>query len=168
MRALAWILAFAIAAAGAGAAALFVYSLAIERPRDLRTADSDSLGPSDDQVRHLDPNAGLIGRQLAPMQPNELLLLDADPGAGDLEGGEPPAPAESWLASAAYRDGQAAERLAKALLAKGAPNDLIAIVRRTSVGGSVQWRVEIGPLTVGQADELRALLQELGLDFSFE
>ncbi|WP_227741404.1 SPOR domain-containing protein [Achromobacter sp. GbtcB20] len=157
-----------IATAGAGAAALFVYSLAIERPRDLRTADPDSLGPSDDQVRHLDPNAGLIDGPLPPMQPNELRPLDADSGTGDSEGGELPAPAESWLASAAYGGGQAAERLAKALLAKGAPNDLIAIVRRTSVGGSVQWRVEIGPLTVGQADELRALLQELGLDFSFE
>ncbi|WP_063589257.1 hypothetical protein [Achromobacter ruhlandii] len=168
MRALAWILAFAIATAGAGAAALIVYSLAIERPRDLLTANPDSLGPSDEQVRHLDPNAGLIDRQVAPMQPNELLPLDADSGAGDSEGGELPVPAESWLTSAAYEDGQAAERLAKALLAKGAPNDLIAIVRRTSVSGSVDWRVEIGPLTAGQAGELQALLQELGLDFSFD
>ncbi|MFJ3463615.1 hypothetical protein [Achromobacter spanius] len=168
MKALAWIRALSIATAGAGAAALFVYSLAIERPRDLLTADPDSLGPSDDQVRHLDPNAGLIDRPSAPMQPNELLPLDADPGAGDSEGGEPPAPAEAWLTSAAYGDGQAAERLATALLAKGAPNDLIAIVRRTDMHGSVDWRVEIGPLTAGQADELQALLQARGLEFSFE
>ncbi len=168
MKALAWILIVSIATAGAGAAALFVYSLAIERPRDLLTADPDFLGPSDDQVRHLDPNAGLIDRPSAPMQPNELLPLDADPGAGDSEGGELLVPAESWLTSAAYGDGQAAERLAKALLAKGAPNDLIAIVRRTSVRGSVDWRVEIGPVTAGQAGELQALLHELGLDFSFE
>ncbi|MDH0682943.1 hypothetical protein [Achromobacter animicus] len=157
-----------IATAGAGAAALVVYSLAAERPRDLRTAHPDYLGPSDDQVRHLDPNAGLIDGPLHPMQPNELRPLDADSGTGDSEGGELPAPAESWLTSAAYGDGQAAERLAKALLAKGAPNDLIAIVRRTSVRGSVDWRVEIGPLTADQAADLQALLQELGLSFSLE
>lgn len=168
MRALAWILAFAIAAASAGAAALVVYSLATERPRDLRTEDPNFLGPSDDQVRDLDPNAGLFGGQLAPMQPNELRSLDADSEAGDLERGKPPGPAESWLTSAAYGDGQAAERLAKALIAKGAPNDLIAIVRRTGLSGSVDWRVEIGPLTAGQAAALQALFETRGLEFSFE
>lgn len=165
MRALAWILAFAIAAAGAGAAALFVYSLAIERPRDLRTAHPDYLGPSDDQVRHLDPNAGLVDRQLAPMQPNELLPLDADLGAGDSEGGELPAPAENWLISGMYEDGQAAENLARALIAKGAPSTFVAIVRRTSAQGRVDWRIEIGPTTREQASYLQLLLQEQGLNF---
>ncbi|WP_306951767.1 hypothetical protein, partial [Achromobacter seleniivolatilans] len=150
MRSLAWILAFAIAAAGGGAAALVVYSLATERPRDLRTTDRNSLGPSDDQVRHLDPNAGLVGGPFPPIQPNELRPLDADSGAGDSERGQPPAPAERWLTSAAYGDGHAAERLAKALLAKGAPNDRIAIVRRAD-GNYADWRVEVGPLTSSQA-----------------
>ncbi len=164
MRALAWILTFAIAAAGAGAAALFVYSLAVERPRGLRTALPDYLGPSDDQVRHLDPNAGLVVGPLPPMQPNELRPLDVDPGAGDLRLEQAAAPAESWLISAAYGDGQAAELLAQALLAKGAPNDLIAIVRRTD-GIHVDWRVEVGPLTDNQAALLQSMLQHQGLTF---
>ncbi|ADP20056.1 MULTISPECIES: hypothetical protein [Achromobacter] len=168
MRALAWILALVIAAAGAGAAALVVYSLATERPPDLRTADPDSLGPSDEQVLHLDPNAGLAGGQLAPLRPNELRPLEANAGARDLELGQPASPAESWLISSAYGDGQAAERLAKALLAKGAPNDRIAIVRRTDAQGSVDWRVEVGPVTADQAVELRALLQANGLEFDLE
>lgn len=168
MRTLAWILALAIAAAVAGAAALVVYSLATERPLDLRTADPDSLGPTDEQVRHLDPNAGLVGGQPGPLQPNELRPLDTDAGAGAAGLEQLAAPAESWLTSAAYGDGQAAEQLAKALLAKGAPDDRIAIVRRTDVRGSVDWRVEIGPLTADQAVELQTLLQELGLNFSLE
>ena len=80
MRAMVWILALVIVAAGAGAAGLVRYSLATERPRDLRAADPDSLGASDEQVRHLDPNAGLIG-QLAPLQPNEVRPLEANAGA---------------------------------------------------------------------------------------
>lgn len=170
MRALAWILATVIAAAGVGAAALVVYSLATERPRDLRTADPDSLGPSDEQVRDLDPNAGLGGNQLAPLQPNVLRALEPNPnaGAGDSEIGQPGAPAESWLISGAYGDGLAAERLAKALLAKGAPNDRIAIVRRTSAQGRLDWRVEVGPVTSDQAAELQSLLQANGLEFDLE
>lgn len=168
MRALAWILALVITAAGAAAAALVVYSLATERPRDLRTAEPDSLGPSDEQVRHLDPNAGLVGGPLAPLQPNELRPLEANAGTEDLELGRPAASAESWLMSGSYGDGQAAERLAKALLAKGAPHDRIAIVRRTNAQGIVDWRVEVGPITIDQAMELQSLLQANGLEFDLE
>ncbi len=77
-------------------------------------------------------------------------------------------PAESWLISGAYGDGLAAERLARALLSKGAPNDRIAIVRRTNAQGGVDWRVELGPVTVDQAAQLQSLLQTQGLEFDLE
>ncbi|WP_223306591.1 MULTISPECIES: SPOR domain-containing protein [Achromobacter] len=70
--------------------------------------------------------------------------------------------------SGSYGDGQAAERLAKALLAKGAPHDRIAIVRRTNAQGIVDWRVEVGPITIDQAMELQSLLQANGLEFDLE
>lgn len=164
MRALAWVLALSIATAGAGAAALLVYSLAIERPRDLRTADRYAMGPSDEQVRHLDPNAGMFGESPAPLRPNELRQLDVDPAAGKTVPNEPTAPAKSWLVSSSYKDGQAAEGLAKALVSKGAPDDLIFIVR-VAGESTVDWRVEIGPITDSQAAVVQSLLQNEGLDF---
>lgn len=59
-------------------------------------------------------------------------------------------------------------RRAKALLSKGAPNDRIAIVRRTNAQGGVDWRVELGPVTVDQAAQLQSLLQTQGLEFDLE
>ncbi|WP_287145094.1 hypothetical protein [Achromobacter sp.] len=114
----------------------------------------------------MDPNAGLIGAPLAPLLPSELRPLDEI--ALEATQGQPAAPAESWLISGVFGEGQAAEHLARALLAKGAPNDVIAIVRRISPQGSVDWRVEVGPLTTDQAAELQSLLQAQGLEFGVE
>lgn len=166
MRAVAWILGIVIAAVCGGGVALLVYSVASERPRDFRNEEPTFQGPSDEQVRHVDPNAGLIGAPLAPLLPSELRPLDEI--AAEVIQAQPAAPAESWLISGAFGEGQAAEQLARGLLAKGAPNDVIAIVRRTSARGSVDWRVEVGPLTTDQAVELRALLQAHGLEFDLE
>lgn len=166
MRAVAWILGCVIAAVCGGGAALLVYSVASERPRDLRIEEPTFQGPSDEQVRHMDPNAGLIGTPLAPLLPSELLPLDDI--AAEATQAQPAAPAENWLISGAFGEGPAAEQLARALLAKGAPNDVIAIVRRTSAQGRVDWRVEVGPLTADQAVELQSMLQAQGLEFNLE
>lgn len=166
MRVVAWILGFVIAAVCGGGAALVVYSVASERPRDLRIEEPTFQGPSDEQVRHMDPNAGLIGAPLAPLLPRELRPLDEI--AAEATQAQPATTAESLLISGAFGDGQAAEKLARGLLAKGAPNDIIAIVRRTNAQGSVDWRVEVGPLTADQADALQSMLQAQGLEFDVE
>lgn len=166
MRAIAWIFGGVIAALCGGGAALLVYSVASERPRDLRIEEPTLQGPSDDQARHMDPNAGLIGAPLAPLLPNELRPLDE--AAVEATQAQPATPAESWLISGAFGEGLAAEQLARGLIAKGAPNEVIAIVRRTSAQGSVDWRVEVGPLTANQAVELQSMLQAQGLEFHVE
>ncbi|WP_232786594.1 hypothetical protein [Achromobacter sp. DH1f] len=151
---------------GAGAAAVFVYSLATDAPPAFVLISPVDLGPTDEAAGRLDPNAGLRTTPLEPLQPVELASLSDEQIVGRI-----PAQVEDsevWLFSERFGDGAAAEMLARALLAKGAPNDRVALVRSDGGAGTADWHVEIGPVTANQAIELQQLLRREGLSFVFD
>lgn len=163
MRGCIWI-AFSIAwTAITGVGAILVHSVAARPPIGLQLEAAAPPGPTDDQARQMDPNAGLRTTPLERLAPTELRPLESEEGVDQAEpelAGE-----EAWLFSGEFVDPRAAEALARALLAKGAPDDRIAILRVGSGPGAVLWRVALGPLNALQARKLQRLLLRHGLPF---
>lgn len=163
MRGCSWI-AFSIAwVAITGAGAILVHSVAARPPISLQAEAAAPHGPTDDQARQMDPNAGLLTTPLERLAPIELRPLESEESVDQAEpelAGE-----EAWLFSGEFVDLGAAEALARALLAKGAPDDRIAILQVGSGPGAVVWRVALGPLNAPQVRELQRLLLHHGLRF---
>lgn len=166
MRGCSWI-AFSIAwAAFTGVGAILVHSVAVCPPISLQLEAAAPLGPSDDEARQMDPNAGLRMTPLERLAPIELRPLESEEGDDQAE---PELAGEmAWLFSGEFVDAGAAEALARALLAKGAPNDRIAILRVGEGSAGFVWRVEVGPVTAAQANALQELLRRQGLSFTRE
>lgn len=166
MRGCSWI-AFSVAwTAVTGVGAILVHSVAARPPIGLQLEAAAPPGPTDDQARQMDPNAGLRTTPLERLAPIELRTLEGEEGVDQAEPEQ--AGEQAWLFSGEFVDPGAAEALARALLAKGAPNDRIAVLRVGDGSAGFVWRVEVGPVTAAQAKALQDLLRRQGLTFTRE
>jgi hypothetical protein len=145
-----------------GALFVVIYALAVQPPRELLQREPVHEGPTDEQLQGVDPNAGLHSVPLEPLKPVVVRPLDQQDEATEEISIEAQG---AWLVGGAFADRQAANALVQALLSKGAPPQLIGVVRDSREEGAEEWRIEIGPVTTSEADALQRILEQNGLDF---